>query len=232
MKIGAPTTDLKALDWGGRVPESFGRVCGIDEAGRGPLAGPVVAAAVIFPPGYCNSEIRDSKQLSPKRRDALAAVVKRDALQWAIVAVGHARIDRVNIREATRVAMRLALERVSATAALIDGNVRIVTDVPQATVVKGDQLFVQISAASILAKTHRDGLMKVLDQRYPGYSLAVHQGYPTASHREAISRLGPSRIHRITFAGVREFASQNASQSSFHAEVGPPPHSSHSRTAL
>lgn len=232
MKISASITDLNTLDWGARAPESFDRVCGIDEAGRGPLAGPVVAAAVIFPPGYCNSEIRDSKQLSAKRRDALAAVVKRDALQWAIVAVGHARIDRVNIREATRIAMRLALERVSATAVLIDGNVRIVTDVPQATVVKGDQLFVQISAASILAKTHRDGLMHVLDQRYPGYSLAVHQGYPTASHREAIARLGPSRIHRVTFGGVREFVSESISHSSITAEASAPPISSHSRTAL
>lgn len=181
------------------------RLCGIDEAGRGPLAGPVVAAAVIFPLGYCNAEIRDSKQLSRSKRDKLAEVIKRDALQWSVVAVGHVRIANLNIREATRVAMRLALNRVESDAVLIDGNVEIVTDVPQRTVVKGDQLHIQISAASILAKTYRDALMQTLDTKYPGYGLGGHAGYPTKAHRAAIQHLGPSRVHRVTFAGVKEF---------------------------
>lgn len=180
-------------------------LCGIDEAGRGPLAGPVVAGAVIFPPGYTNALIKDSKQLSAKRRDELAHVIKADALHWSVVAVGHCRIDRINIREATRLAMRLAVERVPADGAIIDGNVPIDITLPQCTVVKGDQLFVQISAASILAKTYRDALMHTLDRRYPGYGLAGHAGYPTASHRAAIQRLGASPIHRRTFGGVKEF---------------------------
>ncbi len=187
------------------------RLCGIDEAGRGPLAGPVVAAAVIFPVGYSNAEIKDSKQLSRTKRDKLAEVIKRDALQWSIVAVGHERITQLNIREATRLAMRLALKRVDSDAVLIDGNVEIVTQVPQRTVVKGDQLHVQISAASILAKTYRDALMSVLDVKYPGYGLSGHAGYPTRSHRDAIQKLGPSRIHRVTFAGVKEFIKLNDS---------------------
>jgi len=181
------------------------RLCGIDEAGRGPLAGPVVAAAVVFPCGYVNEMIRDSKQLSAKKRDELVHVIKNNALDWAIVAVGHYRIDEMNIRQATRLAMRLSLERVQADAVLIDGNVAIETDLPQLTVIKGDTLHVQISAASILAKTYRDELMRILDARYPGYGLAKHAGYPTAAHRKAVSVLGPSPIHRLTFGGVKEF---------------------------
>ncbi|NLF25684.1 MAG: ribonuclease HII [Deltaproteobacteria bacterium] len=180
-------------------------IAGIDEAGRGPLAGPVVAAAVVFNDGYYNPQIRDSKQLSAKKREELAQVVKQAAVAWSIVAVGPRRIDRMNIRQATKLAMSLALRRVKADFVLIDGDMLIDTALPQRNVVKGDSLHVEISAASILAKVHRDQLMRVLDSKYPGYGLAKHAGYPTKSHRDAISKLGPSCIHRRTFAGVKEY---------------------------
>jgi ribonuclease HII len=186
------------------------RVAGVDEAGRGPLAGPVVAAAVIFPPGYENPEIQDSKKLSAKTRAGLVEVIKRDALEWAIVAVGHHRIHQHNILRASLRAMSLSIARVNADLVLVDGNQRIPTSIDQRTVVKGDSLHVQISAASILAKTWRDHLMQILDCRYPGYGLGAHAGYPTPAHRAAIERLGPSPIHRVTFAGVREFCAPTA----------------------
>ncbi|NDC36751.1 MAG: ribonuclease HII [Proteobacteria bacterium] len=179
------------------------RIAGVDEAGRGPLAGPVVAAVVVFDAQYQNPAIRDSKQLSPKKREQLVQTIKDDALAWAIVAVGHERIRTLNILGATRLAMKLAVERVAADLVLIDGNTEIEIPYPQRTVIGGDRLHVQISAASILAKTHRDALMRILDRRYPGYALGAHMGYGTSNHREAIVRLGPSRIHRVTFAGVR-----------------------------
>lgn len=179
-------------------------IAGVDEAGRGPLAGPVVAAAAVFESGYNNSEIRDSKKLSAKKRETLFEIIRRDAAAWAIVAVGPRRIDDINIREATRLAMKLAVERIHADIVLIDGNVPIETTLPQRTIVGGDALRVEISAASILAKVWRDRLMCILDTKYPGYGLARHFGYPTSSHRGAIAALGPSPIHRRTFAGVRE----------------------------
>lgn len=181
------------------------RIAGIDEVGRGPLAGPVVAAAVVFEEGYRNPEIKDSKQLSRKKREELVPRIKADAVQWAIIAVGPRRIDRINIREATRLAMSLAAKRVHADLLLIDGNMGIDSETPQRTVIKGDALHVEISAASILAKVYRDNLMQVLDQRYPGYGFAVHAGYATEAHREAIRRAGPCRIHRRSFQGVKEY---------------------------
>lgn len=175
----------------------------MDEAGRGPLAGPVVAAAVVFAQNYTNPEIKDSKQLSSLKREQLVQEIKREALEWSVVAVGHERIRALNILQATRLAMRLAVGRITADLVLVDGNTRI--DIPQLqqTVVGGDRLHVQISAASILAKTYRDQLMQRLESIYPGYELAVHMGYGTPAHREAILRLGPCRIHRVTFAGVK-----------------------------
>ncbi len=181
------------------------RIAGVDEAGRGPLAGPVVAAAVVFPEGYYNPEIRDSKQLSAKKRDSLVEIIKRDALDFAIIAVGHHRIDLINIRSASLLAMSLALKRISADQVLIDGNALINTKLTQEAIIKGDQKFVQISAASILAKQYRDELMVVIDQKYPGFNFTKHAGYPTKSHLEAIAQIGPSPIHRKTFKGVKEF---------------------------
>ena len=180
------------------------RVAGTDEAGRGPLAGPVVAAAVVFPEGYQNPEIKDSKKLSAKKREYLIDTIKRDALSWSVIAVGHRRIDKINILEASKLAMILAVKRVNADMVLVDGNQPLNINIPQECIIGGDAKYVQISAASILAKVWRDELMVTLDRKYPGYSLGAHAGYPTASHREAIAQLGPSPIHRTTFKGVRE----------------------------
>lgn len=178
------------------------RIAGVDEVGRGPLAGPVVAAVVVFESGYSNPEIKDSKQLSKRKREQLVDIIKRDALAWSIVSVGSKRIDKINILQASRLAMSLALRRVKADQALIDGNVRIEADIPQETIVGGDALRVEIGAASIIAKVYRDKLMEVLDKKYPGYDLAKHAGYPTKAHKAAISKLGPARIHRRSFRGV------------------------------
>ncbi|NMC62179.1 MAG: ribonuclease HII [SAR324 cluster bacterium] len=181
-------------------------VAGVDEAGRGPLAGPVVAAAVVFPEGYCNPDIKDSKKLSSKKREQLAEIIKRDALSWSIVAVGHRRIDKLNILRASLLAMSLAVKRVHADFVLVDGNQAINIEIPQETIVKGDAKVVQISAASILAKVWRDHLMVVLDKKYPGYNFSKHAGYPTALHRTAIISQGPSPVHRKTFRGIKEFS--------------------------
>ena len=181
------------------------RIAGVDEVGRGPLAGPVVAAAVVFEEGYYQPEIRDSKQLSPKKREELSELIKKEALQWAIVAVGHRRIQAINILQAARLAMRLAVERVSADMVLVDGNTRIEIAQPQQTIIGGDALRIEISAASIIAKVWRDELMCVFDRRYPGYGFSDHAGYGTRAHRKALSRLGPCPIHRRTFHGVCEF---------------------------
>lgn len=178
------------------------RICGVDEAGRGPLAGPVVAAAVVFPDDFADPRIKDSKKLSTQQREKLFDYIKGSALSWSIIAVGSRRIDAINILQATKLAMKLAVARVDADLVLVDGNQPIVTSLPQRTVVGGDRLHVQISAASILAKVWRDRLMGRLAERYPGYGLEKHAGYPTAAHRAAIQLLGPSRIHRKTFAGV------------------------------
>lgn len=181
------------------------KIAGVDEAGRGPLAGPVVAAAVVFPDNFTHKEINDSKKLSAKKRDTLAEIIKAEALSYSIIAVGHKRIDALNIREATKFAMSAAVRRVTADKVLIDGNMLINTDLPQEAIVKGDSKSVHIAAASILAKTYRDYLMNVLDKKYPGYDLGKHSGYPTKAHRSAIAEIGPSPVHRASFKGVREF---------------------------
>jgi ribonuclease HII len=178
------------------------RICGVDEAGRGPLAGPVVAAAVVFDENFSDSRIRDSKALSTQQREKLFDYIKETALSWSIIAVGPRRIDQLNILQATKLAMKLAVQRVEADLVLVDGNQPIVSSIPQRTVVGGDRLHVQISAASILAKVWRDRLMEDLSARYPGYGFEKHSGYPTPAHKAAIRTLGPCRIHRRTFAGV------------------------------
>ena len=183
-------------------------IIGTDEVGRGPLAGPVTAAAVVFPLDYKNAEIKDSKQLSAKKRELLYEKIKLDALAWSIVCVGHHRIDMFNIREASRMAMALAVNKVAdktnAGLVRVDGNVPICIELPQETVVGGDRKHIEISAASILAKVYRDRLMKVLDSKYPGYELGKHAGYPTKNHKQAIVSFGPSPIHRKSFRGVKE----------------------------
>ncbi|MBN8549668.1 MAG: ribonuclease HII [Deltaproteobacteria bacterium] len=185
-------------------------IAGVDEVGRGPLAGPVVAAAVVFKEGFTHPGIKDSKQLSSKQRELLVPVIKAAAVQWSIVSVGHRRIEALNIREASRLAMSLAVSRIIADLILVDGNVPIVSTITQRTVVGGDALHVEISAASILAKVFRDNLMHVLDEKYPGYTFSKHSGYPTKSHRQAIAELGPCPVHRRTFQGVKEYVVWNS----------------------
>ena len=157
-------------------------ICGVDEAGRGPLAGPVVAAAAVFEEGFSHPEIQDSKALTAKQRSRLFDYVTQNASSWAIIAVGPRRIEELNILQATKLAMRLAVERITADLVLVDGNQPIVCSLPQRTVIGGDRLHVQISAASILAKVWRDRLMETLGKKYPGYGLEKHAGYPTPAH--------------------------------------------------
>ena len=177
---------------------------GIDEAGRGCLAGPVVAGAVILPHDFDLPGLTDSKKLSSRRRAVLAQAIKAQAVSWALGFSWPGEIDRINILQATLAAMARALEALPVTPdlVLVDGNQRFPSHLPQQTVVGGDAIHPCISAASILAKTFRDDLLLCLDQRYPGYGLAVHKGYGTKEHLAALRRLGPSPAHRISFRGV------------------------------
>lgn len=190
-------------------------VAGVDEAGRGPLAGPVHAAAVILDPKQPISGLNDSKKLSAKRRDALAEEIKNKAWAWAIASAEVEEIDQLNILQASKLAMLRAVEALSKNGQAapcdglgIDGNQRINSPILQITVVKGDARCAAIAAASILAKTARDALMLQLDQRYPGYGLAQHKGYGTAAHMDALQRLGATPIHRRSFAPVRRVLEQ------------------------
>ena len=188
----------------GRIRAVHGRQAGIDEAGRGCLAGPVVAGAVILPPDFDLPGLTDSKKLSPQRRTVLAQAIKAQAVSWALGFSWPGEIDRVNILQATLRAMSRALEalRVRPDLVLVDGNRPFPCPLPLRTVVGGDALFPCISAASILAKTFRDELLSRMDERYPGYGLAVHKGYGTREHLAALRELGPSAAHRRSFRGV------------------------------
>jgi ribonuclease HII len=187
---------------GGTAPE---RTCGSDEAGRGPLAGPVVAAAVILDPRQPIEGLRDSKQLTPAQRDRLAVTIQARARAWAIAAASVEEIDRFNILNASLLAMQRAIEALDPEAeyALIDGNQLPRLAIPATAIVDGDATHPAIAAASILAKTHRDALMRVLDQDFPGYGFARHVGYATAEHLENLRRLGPCAVHRRSFLPVR-----------------------------
>lgn len=184
------------------------REAGCDEAGRGCLCGPVSCAAVILPDGFECSELNDSKQLTEHRREELRPLIEREALAWAVVMVEAEEIDRINILNASIAGMQRALDRLKVRPEhiLVDGNrFRPYLDpvlnmaTPCTTVVKGDATYMSIAAASVLAKTHRDELMRQYALRYPGYGWEKNMGYPTKAHREAISRLGPTPIHRRTF---------------------------------
>ncbi len=181
------------------------RIAGVDEAGRGPLAGPVVVAAVILDPKRPIAGLDDSKRLSSKRREALEPLIFERALACAVIEVDTAMIDNINILQATLHGMRLALEalRHGPDLALIDGN-RLPRDLrcPARAIVGGDGSVDAISAASILAKVHRDRLMKAYDTIHPGYGFAAHMGYPTPMHLAALRELGPCAIHRRSFAPV------------------------------
>lgn len=175
---------------------------GCDEAGRGCLAGPVYAAAVILPDDFTHPWLNDSKQLSEKRREALRPVIEREALAWAIGIVDAGEIDNINILNASILAMHRALDGLSVRpgAVIVDGNrFKPYRDIPWTTFVKGDGRFGNIAAASILAKTHRDECMCRLHEEYPQYHWNINKGYPTRDHRAAIASHGPSPYHRMTF---------------------------------
>lgn len=176
-------------------------ICGIDEAGRGPLAGPVCAAAVILPPHLEIPGLNDSKKLSDKRRRELMPVIKEQAIAYGIGMASHEEIDQINILQATFLAMERALAQLEGKAkfALIDGNREKDFGLPVMTVVKGDSRSANIAAASILAKVTRDDLMEALAEEYPQYGFEIHKGYGTKAHYEALRTYGPSPIHRMTF---------------------------------
>lgn len=178
---------------------------GCDEAGRGCLAGPVYAAAVILPDDFSHPLINDSKKLTERRRMELRQVIMDSAVAWSIASVDAAEIDKINILQASILAMHRALDglKVQPGATIIDGNrFKQWRDVPFTTFVKGDGRFANIAAASILAKTERDLYMTAQHELYPQYNWAVNKGYPTADHRRAIEQFGPCPLHRMTFRGV------------------------------
>ncbi len=176
-------------------------VAGVDEAGRGSLAGPVVAAAVIFPKGTENFGLRDSKKLTPARREALFGEIEQRAVSVAIGVVEPEEIDRINILRATLKAMGMALSLLNPSPdyILVDGNQPVKSDIPQETIVKGDDRSMSIAAASIIAKVTRDRLMTMLHENYPQYNFPGHKGYGTEEHRDAIKKYGSSPIHRKSF---------------------------------
>lgn len=180
-------------------------LAGVDEAGRGPLAGPVVAAAVILDPRSPVEGIRDSKMLGAAAREALAAMIRARARAWAVALATPEEIDTLNILQATLLAMKRAVAAlaVQPRVVLVDGNCCPVLDMPVQAVVGGDATVPAISAASILAKTHRDALMLEYDRTYPAYGFATHKGYPTPRHLAALREHGPCAIHRRSFAPVR-----------------------------
>jgi len=181
-------------------------VAGVDEAGRGPLAGPVVAAAVILPAGFALAGLTDSKQLSEQQRNRFYPQIRDLARAVGIGVATAAEIDRVNILQATLLAMQRAIGRlpVAPDHLLIDGITPLPLKIPQQTLKKGDSRSLSIAAASVVAKVVRDRIMCSLDRQHPSYDFARHKGYGTAAHRQAIAEYGPCRHHRKTFAGVRE----------------------------
>lgn len=176
-------------------------VCGVDEAGRGPLAGPVCAAAVILPPELVIPGLNDSKKLTDKKRRELYDVITAEAVSYGIAFSSEKEIDEINILQATFLAMARAMEKLTPQPelALIDGNRAKDFGLPVRTIVKGDSLSASIAAASILAKVTRDRLMEQYDEAYPQYGFAIHKGYGTKRHYEALREFGPSPIHRMTF---------------------------------
>ena len=192
------------------MPAEYEWVCGVDEAGRGPLAGSVVAAAVILDPNKPIDGLKDSKKLSAKVRDELFDIIIRDSKAWFIAEASAVEIDSINILQATMLAMKRAIEGLEKTLgrlpdkALIDGNRCPKVNIEMEAIIKGDSKVQAISAASILAKVTRDRDMQVLHEAYPMYGFNQHMGYPTPMHVEALKEFGPCPAHRKTFAPVRE----------------------------
>ena len=182
------------------------RLAGVDEAGRGCWAGPVVAAAVVLPPAWNPAELDDSKRLTPRRRETLFLEIRASALAWAACAISSAQIDRLNILRATLLGMSRCVARLDPPPdlVLVDGTHRPPVSVPVECLVKGDATSAAVAAASIVAKVVRDRLMTAWDRRFPGYGFASHKGYGAAAHRAALARLGPCPLHRRTFRPVAE----------------------------
>ncbi len=180
------------------------RHAGVDEAGRGALAGPVVVAAVILDPDNPITGLTDSKALTARRREQLADAIRQSAASWKIVAIQPDKIDQINILQASLLGMQRAVAGLSIKPdlVLVDGNRAPAFDMPARAIIKGDLLEPAISAASILAKVHRDQLMTKMEQRFPGYGFARHKGYPTRQHRQSLQQLGPCPQHRRSYAPV------------------------------
>ena len=202
------------LDLFGPLRDDGARVAGVDEAGRGPLAGPVLAAAVVLDPSRPIRGLADSKRLSPKRRDTLAERIRDQALDWGVGRAEVEEIDRLNILQAALLAMRRAVSRLSTPldVAFVDGNARPLLPCSVVTIIGGDATVPAISAASILAKVARDADMVSLAAIHPEYGFERHKGYATAEHLKALRRYGPSRIHRRSFAPVSEAYAARQSQ--------------------
>lgn len=181
-------------------------IAGLDEVGRGPMFGPVVAAAVILPLGCRLTGLTDSKQLSEMQRNEFELVIQAKAIAWAVAAVDVDTIDRINIRRASLLAMQLAVQQLAIQPdyLLIDGLDTIDWPCPQQSVIQGDSTSLSIAAASVLAKVHRDRLLVELDSLYPGYGLASHKGYCSREHLEALARLGPTPLHRKSYSPVAQ----------------------------
>lgn len=187
--------------------QGYSAIAGVDEAGRGPLAGPVVAAAVILPENFNLPGLTDSKKLSANKREELYPQICSQARAFAIGLSSAETIDRVNILQGTLLAMKSAVSRLKIPAdyLLVDGTCKIPLATPQLTIKRGDSRALSIAAASVIAKVVRDRIMCAFDRYYPHYGFAEHKGYGTAAHLNAISRFGPSPLHRKTFRGVREY---------------------------
>ncbi len=201
----------------------YKRIAGVDEAGRGPLAGPVVSAAVILPRDFSCAGINDSKKLSEKKREHLFPIIREQAIAVGVGMASHTEIDEINILQASLLSMKRAVENLSNTPPhdtpvsdsllpgfllpdflLIDGKFTIDMDLDQEAVIKGDSKSLSIAAASIIAKVTRDAIMRDLHKKYPAYNFTQHKGYPTKAHKQAILKYGPCPVHRFSFRGVKE----------------------------
>ncbi|MDR3243954.1 MAG: ribonuclease HII [Elusimicrobiota bacterium] len=191
--------------------KEYASFAGIDEAGRGPLAGPVTAAAVILPKDFYNSDINDSKKLSPQKRQELSFIIKKEALSFSIISIDNTIIDKINILQASLLAMKEAALslKIKPQICIIDGNKQIPNlEIAQKTIVKGDAKSASIAAASILAKVERDKIMIEFSKRFPKYNFAKHKGYPTKEHIEEIKKYGVSVIHRKSFSPIFQILNQ------------------------
>jgi ribonuclease HII len=204
-----PTLPIQPMDYFEKMYSRRGyhRIAGVDEVGRGPLAGPVIAAAVILPRDGIKEKLFDSKRISAKKREHLYETILAEAQGVGIGIIGHEEIDRINILQATLRAMSLAITNLPFPPdfILIDGAQGITVPIPQKPIRKGDQLCNSIAAASIIAKVTRDRMMLECHQRYPQYNFLGHKGYGTKEHRKAIERFGVCELHRKTFRGVKEY---------------------------